>query len=799
MTDLPPTCAAVERPQLLFDPASTVHGLRAARATLVGGQRFIDVWFHRPPPTGVDDPLLWSLTPPPGVADVGISAAVIDGDHVRLTVAGLPDPTRYRLEITPPTGLDMDPLRVGIPVRMRPECPDLGACFDDPPPPRTEVSSPVRDYTARDWLGLRQELLEFHRRQRPDAETSLADPTIAALELFAHAGDLLHYRLDRVATEGFLSTARSRTSVGRHARLLDYDLGDAVAATTTVHLAVTPGAPDVTVQAGDRVRPTDDITLTFTVDEDLTVRSANGEIAIYDWGEDGCCLDVGATSAVLVGPLAADALGAGWLQPGDRLAFEVIDPGDLTAHDAWRTRQPANPWPTVDGADGFREPLPSRRAHIVELTAVSEVEDPLAPGLRLVLVRWSAADALTRPYPVSVDSGRGGPEVTVARGNLVEAHHGVLVVGPTLTEEIPDWAADLPATEYEGELRSGWLMTGAPKGLARRADGTPHHLMVNVTLPSGDTVAATYVESHLGVPPGLLAVTVEEEPWRPPLMRFTTGPLGTAPPAGSTVTAVYEAGGGTAANVPANSLTVAERNQALPDQTPDWAALPGLEARNPVAAAGGAEPEPLDRARRAAPQAFAAAPQRAVLPGDHAEAAIGLRGIDRATATRAWTGAWPLIRTVVDTDGSDPDADLAAAIAHLDNLRMLGQEVTVVRGTGIPLAIGLSVCVRPGIDGEGARQEILRRLRPGIDEAPGFFHPDNLRLGGTIHTSHVVAIVAAVHGVDAVELTMARRLTEPESTIHEVLTFEQTEIPVLDDDVARPDRGRLELTMRGGR
>ncbi|MGH1491146.1 MAG: baseplate J/gp47 family protein [Acidimicrobiales bacterium] len=806
MSDLPPTCAAVERPQLLFDPATTVHGLRAARATVIGPQRFVDVSFYQAPPSGVDDPDLWTLVPAPGVADVGIGAATIVGDQVRLRIEGLPDPTRYRLEITPPAGVDFDPLRTRIPVRLRPECPDLGNCFETPNQPPPVSQSPVRDYTARDWLGLRQELLEFHLRNQPDADTSLADPTIASLELFAHIGDVLHYRLDRVATEGYLSTARQRASVRRHARLLDYQLGDAVAARTTIHLSVPPGAGSASVTAGDIVRPSEEQALAFTLEQDRTIHDSLGEIALYDWGEDGCCLNETATSAVLVRPRPADPLGADWLRVGDKIVFEVIDPGDPIHHDAWRTRDAATPWPAIESPsgplDGFREPLPSRRAQVVELTSVESIVDPLAPDLSLALVRWANADALERSYPVSIDTRPGAPEVTVARANLVDAHHGLLVDGPgeqVLEELEPDWAPNLPIEERQNNTRLGWLLTGAPQGLARQRDGTPYRLQVSVDLPSSGPVAAEYVGTHLGVPPGLLSVTVEEESWRPPLLRFTTGSLGTEPPTDAVIEAVYEAGGGARANLPANTLTALERNASLPGQPPSWTSVAGVSARNPVPAWGGADPEPLARARRGAPQAFAAFPQRAVLPVDHAEAARQLDGIDRATASRDWTGAWPLIRTVVDSTGTDVDADLATAVAHLDGLRMLGQEVTVVSGTGVALAIGLDVCVAPGIDTEAVRQQILAKLRPGSVESPGFFHPLNLKLGGTIHTSSVIAVVAGIHGVDAVQLTMARRLAEPVETIHEVLTFERSEIPVLDDDVARPDRGRLELMMRGGR
>ena len=790
-------CSAVERPRSLFDPTTIVHGLRVVRTTVAGGQRFVDVWLYQAPPAALADPTRWSILTPPGAAGVAVTAAVIDGDHLRLTIAGLPDPTRYRLEVTPPPAVEMDPLRLRVPVRLRPECPDLGNCFGADAVASHVAASPVHDYTARDWRSLRDALVEFHRRQRPDADTSIADPAITLAELFAHAGDLLHYRIDRVASEVYLPSARRRTSVSRHARLVDYLVADAVAARAHIHLSVAPGGGTVNVQAGDRVVPADDDRLAFTIELTVAAVDALGEIAIYDWGERGCCMPAGATNAVLVRPLPADPLGAAWLGSGDRIAFEIVDPGPETDHDAWRTRAAA--WPVVDGQDAFRAPLPSRRGQIVELTSIAPIVDPLAPALDLFEVHWR--EPLDRPMPVSSDRTAGAPEVTVVRGNLVAAHHGVLVAGPSeavLEPVSPDWADRLPADERPG-TPTGYLLVGAPGGLARRHDGTPYRLDVTVSLPSGADVVALHTPTHLGVAPGQLAVAVEEESWRPPLARFRTGALGTDPPAGSTVSAAYEAGGGSSANLPAHSLTRLQRNAALPDAVPDWRDVAAVGARNPVAASGGEDPEPLDRVRRGAPQAFVAEPRRAVLPGDHAAAAREVEGIDRASARRTWTGAWPLIVTVVDVTSDEPGPVLAAVTDHLEGLRMLGQEVATVAGTGVGLVIGLEVCVVAGVDTEQARRRILARLRPGTRDAPGLFHPDALRLGGTIHVSTVIAAVAGVAGVDAVEVTAARRLVEPAGTVHEVLTFASAEIPVLDDDPARPERGRIELTMRGGR
>ena len=61
----------------------------------------------------------------------------------------------------------------------------------------------------------------------------------------------------------------------------------------------------------------------------------------------------------------------------------------------------------------------------------------------------------------------------------------------------------------------------------------------------------------------------------------------------------------------------------------------------------------------------------------------------------------------------------------------------------------------------------------------------------------MVAAVAALPGVDAVAVQEARRLSEPALTVHEVITFGPDEVAVLDDDPARPDRGRLDVRVHG--
>ena len=806
---LAPTCPPSARPERLFDPASGVHGLRAARTRIVGVDRILDVWLYQDPPAGIDDASLWSLAPPPGGTPVQIdTATIVPGPpRVELKLVGVPDPARYRLDIDPPPAMAFDPLRTWLGVRLRPECPDLGSCFSPAPQVAPPAASPVQSYLGRDWDGLRRELVEELLRRDPAADLSIADPTITLIELFAHAGDLLAYRQDRVATEGYLETARLRTSVRRHARLVDFAVSDGQAARTSVHVVVAPEAAPVAVTAGTVAVDVPSSTLAFTLERGLTADPALGEIAIYDWGEEDCCLRAGATECVLVRPLPADPLGAAWLAPGDLLAFEVVDPGETAVHRDWSRR--ARAWPAQDSAGdpAFRAPLASRRAQVVTLTAVTPFADPLlGAGLELFRVRWRAEDALERACSVGIDTLRGAPEVTVARANLVPAHHGRLVDGgggETIALRVPDWAD--PDTTPPSEF--SLVAAGSPAsprgpgpGLSIGPDG-PHALDVRVQLPSGVTVRAQRVGSLLDARAGELSVVVDLEEREPPVLRFATGAVGLRPPLGSKVTAAYEIGGGARGNVAANALTTLERNTAPAGLAPVWEVVDGVTVRNPARASGGTEPTPLEVVRRDAPEAFAAEPRRAVLATDHAEAALRVDSVQRAMARQGWSGSWPVVATVVDlkVDGDTAAQTMAELQALLDDLRMLGTEAAVVAGTPIGLFVALDVCASPIADAERVRLDILDVLHPGTDERPGVFHPNRLQLGTSLYLSSVIAAVACVPGVDAVQVREARRLSDPPGAVHEVIAFEADEVGMLEDDPARPERGRLDVKVRGGR
>jgi hypothetical protein len=813
---LQPTCPPVHRPEELLNPATPVAGLRAAQSRLQGGQRLCSVYLYQDPPAALAAADRWTITAPPGAQPVAVASASIAAlpePHVELVVAGQPDLARYRVSVDQvgPPAVAFDPLRTWLLVRLRPECPDLGSCFTPPPAPPSRSPSPVTDYRARDWRSLTLALLDYMQLQDASADLSIADPTVTVAELFAHAGDLLHYRLDRVATEAYLETARLRTSVRRHVRLVDFWVGDGTSARTFVHLSVPPNGPDVVVVAGDVAADEAGSALAFTLEEGRTASASRGEIPIYDWSEDACCLPAGSASCVLVRPQPADPKGATWLAAGDRLVFEVVEAGDRAMHARWAHRDPAQPWPTDgSGRPAFRAPLASRTAQVVQLLSATPFEDPLvATGMELTLVEWQPVDALVRDYPVGIATASGIDEVTVVRAEVVPAHHGRVVGGGPGENVAPRPSEGDPP---EAPTAAWWLTAaGSPRaggaGLSRDGAGRPYQMDLTVTLPSTVDVGVDCLPTLLQAPAGSLSVVVDIEDHEPPVVRFRTGAVGQAPPAGSELTARYQIGIGSVGNVPANALSVLEhdQNQGTPIPEPEFVAyLPSvIVARNPVSGTGGTEPDVLDTVRRDAPDAFVAVPRRAVLAADYALAADQDPLVRQAFARRQWAGSWPLMTTVVDLSGNlagaTEEAARAEVAARLDTVRMLGTEVAVISGTPIGLLIALEICVRPGDDPDLVRGDALSLLRPGTAAQPGLFHPSRLALGQAVYTSAVVAAVAGLAAVDAVALTEARRLSEPAGTVHTVLTFGPDEVPVLDDDPQRPDRGRLDVVIRGGR
>jgi hypothetical protein len=237
---------------------------------------------------------------------------------------GRGDFSRYRFALVaaagtgaPPAGFD--PLLAEVPFSFKVECPSEFDCRQPCACPPGVIHAPPIDYLARDYGGFRRLMLERMALLAPQwTERAAADVGVAVVEMLASVADELAYRQDAVATEAFLDTARSRVSLRRHARLVDYRVHDGCNARAWVQVRV--DSPGVGLPAGTRLLTrVPGLEPSFVPDSaaDLMARAASpvvfetvedalldddlNELRFYTWGELGCCLPRGATSATLRG------------------------------------------------------------------------------------------------------------------------------------------------------------------------------------------------------------------------------------------------------------------------------------------------------------------------------------------------------------------------------------------------------------------------------------------------------------------------------------------------------------------
>jgi predicted phage baseplate assembly protein len=225
--------------------------------------------------------------------------------------------------------------------------------------------------------------------------------------------------------------------------------------------------------------------------------------------------------------------------------------------------------------------------------------------------------------------------------------------------------------------------------------------------------------------------------------------------------------------------------------------------RNPLPATGGTAPEPIERVRLNAPQAFRTQ-ERAVTDADYVAASQRHREVQRAAATRRWTGSWHTWFVSTDRTGGVPvNAEFEERMREfLDRFRLAGYDLEIDGPRFVPLDIALTVCVAPGYIRGDVRRVLLEMF--GATDLPdgrrGFFHPDGLTFGQPIFLSQIVAAAMRTPGVAWVQPTRFQRWREdPHGELDDGrIIFGRLEIPRLDNDPNLPENGKIELTMTGG-
>lgn len=320
-------------------------------------------------------------------------------------------------------------------------------------PPET-LTEPALDYLAKDYAGFRRLIFDRLALIMPDwRERRVPDVGVALVELLAYTGDHLSQYQDAVATEAYLHTARLRTSVRRHARLVDYRLHEGCNARVWVHVqtsmdfAETLQPGELRFDTGPDARQPDGRLLTTNSaptargevfepllgpgTETIHLYHAHNEIHFYTWGDTLCCLPRGVTSATLIDDRQYYA--ASTDQAADIHDEEDKEAEEQAAHDHRRLLQlQKGDFLLFEEVIGPRTGKPAdadpARRHVVRLTQVEQGFDALY-NVPVLEIAWAKEDRL--PFPLCI-STLDSPEhdcrrlenVSVARGNMILADHG---------------------------------------------------------------------------------------------------------------------------------------------------------------------------------------------------------------------------------------------------------------------------------------------------------------------------------------------------------------------------------------
>lgn len=607
--------------------------------------------------------------------------------------------------------------------------------------PPEKLPEPSIDYLAKDYASFRRLILDRLSAIMPDwEERNPADLGTVLVELLAYAADHLSYYQDAVATEAYLGTARKRVSVRRHARLLDYFIHEGCNARAWVQVKV--NADNVVLEKGTQlmtrlpgyetiIKPdtTDHVEALaqqpeiFETMHDITLFQAHNTMQFYTWGDNNCCLPRGSTRATL----RNEGNELENLAPGDVLIFEEI-------------RGPHS--------DRKEDADPTHR-HTVRLQEVIFRDDPLfmedTQAMRVVDICWDLEDALPFPLCLWEVEDIEHPDIklpiSVARGNIVLADHGHTIAGEEL-EKISRPALTFDMLTCQGRVRNheNELVTFDPEASASAAfkwemsNVLPSVIVLedgikdNPWLPMHDLLNSSRFAREF---------VVEMEEDRLAYLRFGDGVLGRRPT--SDLSATYRVGNGRSGNVGATSIFHVITTES------------GIERMcNPLPAKGGTDPERTEDVKLYAPQAFQVQ-QRAVTEADYAEVSQRHPDVQKAVATRRWTGSWYTLFITVDRKGGRPiDAEFEADLcAFLERFRLACHDVEIEPPSFVALDIAFTVCVAPGYFRAHVKKMLLDVFsnRDLPDGTRGFFHPDNFTFGQPVYLSQVVAAIMQVPGV----------------------------------------------------
>ena len=736
----------------------------------------------------------------------------IDARRLSLRVEPVGDYSTYVLELVWDASR-IDPFFSTLGFKFRPGC-FTNDCAP-PLPGRPPAPGPVIDYLAKDYDSFRHVLMTAMAQRVPGWQsTSEADHDQVLIDLFAAAADELSDFQDRVMSEAYFATARKRVSLARHARLVDYHIHEGNQSSTWLAVDVLAGqAPFVLDQeivvwaGGDRLQSDSIVFMTrerrLPDAERQRFDPLVNRLRLHTWRHAQPALRAGSTSADVV----PDVPGSG--QPEADALRDLVRDGRLRQ---LLIAERLNP---LTGRVPGRDPRKRQILRLETGTAAAEtIHDPVTNTF-VVRLRWREEDQLRYDYSFTTFcEGTPVANVSVFYGNLVRVHEGrpMAVHFHEPGAPVPSDQAEVKHRFYTRLNRFGderdWVLCSLPENplayVSTPATGevpARSTLHVEVELPGAGTDRWDEVESLVHSDDSTEQgdhFMVETDERQRSVLRFGNGTNGQLLPPDAIVHTDYQIGGGYRGNVGADQLV---------HFRPLTGTLTGavVGVWNPLDVTDGRDPEPPEKIRRNAPEAYRARQLRAVTLADYVRRAEEVPGVSRAVARYAWTGSWRTVRIVLDPTGTTTldEALRAEVAAHLEAVRLIGEDLELRPPRFVPLSVRIVVCADEAYWREDLRFVLEQEFSSGYtsDGRRGFFHPDEWTFGQALHRSAIAGRVHRVTGVRHIVSIGMKRFHSPLPGMPtpEALELGFDEVVLVANDPDHLERGLVRIQVQGGR
>jgi hypothetical protein len=748
--------------------------------------------------------------PATGQVQVTQVFALADPAALRVLIEPVGDYSTYRIGVDTVSYNRFDPIFSELAFRFRPGC-FATNCAPEWTTGVERKPVPFIDYLTKDYDSFRHAMITAMMERVPGWEVSSeADLDQVLLDLFSAAADELSDYQDRVMNEAYLTTARKRVSLARHARLMDYHIHQGNQASTWIAFELDPTQaaefdlnPGLEVWAGPESK--DDAASAIFVagnDKPVHLHSFVDRLGLYTWSDAIPSLEAGSTTADLkiIGP------------PDDLVTATVIQ--DLIRTGTIKRlliQEYLNPVTgTVNGRD------PKKRQLLRLITgppkpgdpndkAAQAIVDPLT-GKGLVRVHWRKEDKLLSNYCFTVNCPGRVEDVSLFHGNLLEVFHGRPTRTAVVFKEPDAQLAPSPAIEFHYEP-TRW-------GTICRLPQTKSPLAYRSTEPGGDvapistlkvSVAPGGTEPWQEVPSlvhseaGDNHFVVETDENGESLIRFGNGTNGQALPEHAIVTCQFQYGAGLAGNVGLDKIVRFDPgtlSTTLPAGTLNrcW---------NPLDVRNGRAPEPAAEIVRRVPEAYRARQLRAVTLQDYVNRAQQVAGVSRAAASYAWTGSWRTVRITIDpVGGTELEDSLRRDVArYLEAVRLIGEDLEIRPPLFVPLDISVALCAAPDYWPTDLRSILEQEFSAGFtpDGRMGFFHPDLWTFGQPLHASQILGRIHKIQGVEHVISIALKRWNDPAPATEEITKLRPNEIIEVMTDPGHMELGFISFEVQGGR